>query len=418
MRPKVLLALISICSIFVNAGAQSLTLEQCKEKAYENYPAIKQYALIEKSSELNVSNAMKSWLPGVSVMGGAAFYTDLMEGSQMAQALDMKNNLYGAVVNVNQVIYDGGAISAKKKIVEAQSNVEQSQLNVTMYDVKSRVEEIYFGILTLDEQIRQNALLQEDLNISVKCVTSMIEDGVANQNDLDQVNVRLIEAKQQAIALNSSRNTYLNMLGYFIGEDLNDNAKLEKPESSIVDAESYKSTTNRPEMELFNAQQSLLQAHKKSLNAKLMPTIGAFGAGAYHNKIVSGAKESLLAAGITLKWNIGALYTRRNDLSNISNQSTLIESQKETFLFNNQLQSQKTNGVIEKLQKQMQMDDEVVTLRERLHDSSELKLQNGTESVNEYLRSVNAVSEARQQKALHEIQLLFETYKLKTLKNL
>ena len=408
-----MIAVILLHSSFtLQSAAQTLTLDECKQEARQNYPAIRQYDLVEKSRDLTVSNAQKAWLPGVSVTGFGAGFTDVLSISGQAGALlgDMKNYLAGGSVMVNQAIYDGGAIGAQKNVARAKADVDAKQLDVNLYGINERVEQLFFGVLMLDEQLHQVSLLLDDLAISEKTVTSLIHGGLANQSDLDAVRVRQVQAEQQRIALQSQRYTYLNMLGYFIGKELNADTLLAKPKAVTAAVDNQ-----RPELSYYASQESLLDAQRKALNTRLLPTLGAFGMATIHNKVMPMVKPGMLAGGLTLSWNIGALYTRKNDLANIENQRQQIDAQRETFIFNNQLQNRQSNGTIENIRQQMTLDDKAVALRESIRDKAEKKVKNGTETVNELLRDINAVSEARQQKAIHELQLLQEEYKLNTI---
>lgn len=139
--------------------------------------------------------------------------------------------------------------------------------------------------------------------------------------------------------------------------------------------------------------------------------------GMYHNKVMDIMRPGMIAGGITLSWNVAPFYTRKNDLRNLETKKMQIESERETFLFNTRLQNQQSAGVVDDLRKKLEQDTRIITLRERIHDTSVKKVQNGIESINEMLRDVNAVSEARQQKTIHEIQLLQAIYQLKNINN-
>lgn len=121
--------------------------------------------------------------------------------------------------------------------------------------------------------------------------------------------------------------------------------------------------------------------------------------------------------GATLTWNIGSLYTRANDKRKIETDRLSIRAEREAFLFNTGLQSELQRGNIESLHKQIAQDDEIIALRQGIRAKADTKVANGTETVNEMLRDINAVSEAKLAKAFHEIQLLQETYKLKNINN-
>lgn len=174
---KLLLLMMYVAVLPMNA--QTLTLEDCKQLAHDNYPTVKQYHLVEQTRDFTIENASKAWLPQISAsVNGLAFTNVLDLTDQMKQAgVDMKNWLVAGSVMINQNIYDGGQVKANKNIAAAQAEVQKHQLNVNMYDLNQRVEQLYFGVLTLDEQIRQTELLQNDLALSNKTITSMISEG-------------------------------------------------------------------------------------------------------------------------------------------------------------------------------------------------------------------------------------------------
>lgn len=409
-----LLAAFLLLSGCLSVSAQ-VSLEDCKAMARQNYPAIKQYGLIEKSRDYDVSNAAKAWLPGVSVSAVGAGFTDVIDGSQLPSgaSLGLDNYLTNASVTLQQKIYDGGQIAVKKKMLAQQAEVDKRQLDVTMYDINARVEQLYFGVLLLDEQIRQNLLLQKDLGISHNTVTSMMEGGIANQSDLDAVQVEEVKARQTEASLRTSRKSYLTMLSSFIGKKLPEGTQLQRPAmTSDADGEDLQ----RPELTYYDAQLKLLDLQKDQLNAQLRPKLSAFALGALHNKLSDYIHPGMLAGGLTLSWNIGALYTRKNDLKKIGVQRAQVEASRETFLFNNRLERENSDGQIESLKKLIEQDDEIVRLRQSIRSKSEKKVRLGTETVNEMLRDINAVSEAQQQKAIHEVQLLQQIYNLRTLR--
>ncbi len=398
-------------------SAQAISLEQCREMAHGNYPAIKQYRMIEQSRDFTLENVAKEWCPQVSAQAGAYAFTDILKANVQTQqmGLDMKNYMANATVVVRQSVYDGGQIAAQKQVVSAQTEVQKKQLDVSMYAIYERIDQLYFGILLLDEQISQNTLLQNDLSVSEKTVRSMMDGGIANQSDLDAILVEKLKVSQQKEGLLSSRRAYLRMLGVFVGQTFAESEKLEKP--SLPTSTYGKWMVNRPELSYYASQNLLLDAQRKQLDSKLRPTISLFGMGMMHSKMVDMINDGILAAGVSVSWNIGALYTRKNDIRKLEVQRAMNESQRETFLFNNHLQNEEADGTITSLRKQIEQDEEIVRLQENIRSKSDKKVQLGTESVNELVRDINAVSLARAQKAQHEILLLKEIYRQKNINN-
>jgi outer membrane protein TolC len=397
-------------------GFAKLTIDQCHQLAHDNYPAIKKYNLIEQSCNFTVSNAIKGYLPNIKVSTGVDAFTDIISlPSQLQSATgNMKNDVADVNVQVNQTLYDGGAIQARKHVSQAQADVDKNRLDVTMYTINDRIDQLFFGILTIDEQIKQNLILQSDLSLNLKTIENMIKGGLANQTDADIIRVEQIKDRQAEKSLRISRQTYLYMLGTFIGRKLDDSTTLEIPEQKDYQPPIQ---SRRPELELYSAQDHLLNVQKESVNAQIRPRLSAFGLGMYHSQVSSLMKNHIFAAGITLSWNLSALYTHKNDLRNIEIQRQEIENNRETFLFDTNLQSQNVNGKIKDLQQQIEQDKQIIALREGIYGKSIKKVENGTETTNEMVRDINAVNQARQQKAVHEILLLQEIYQLKNINN-
>lgn len=396
-----------------------ITLDECRSLARANYPLIKRFSLVEQSRSLSVSNTSKAWLPQVSLSARASYQSDVTRIPVDIPGVDispMSKDQYDVSVHVSQQIYDGGSVSSSKRLADALSDVEREKVNVAIYDVYERVDQLYFGILLLDEQIRQVRLLQDDLSLSSKSVSGMLRGGVASQTDLDAVKVEQVKARQSETSLLTSRATYLKMLSTFIGKPLADSVSLVRPDETDVSVV----VNNRPELSLYNAQNRLLDQQRNVLDTYLRPRVGLFLQGGYGNPALNMLKnkfEAYYKVGATLTWNFGNLYTRANDKRKIDTDRLGIEAEREAFLFNTGLQSELQRGNIESLRRQISQDDEIITLRERIRSKADVKVANGTETVNEMLRDINAVSEARLTKAFHEIQLLQEIYKLKNINN-
>lgn len=414
MKKKSILLLLAALPFL--GFAQQLTLDECQLLAHDNYPAIRQYGMVESLKDYNVSNAAKGWLPQVSVQGGAYGFTDIVNVNERMQqmGIGMKNYVASGMVGIRQTVYDGGQIAAGKNVAKAQAEMQKRQLDVTMHDVNERVEQLFFGVLTIDEQLRQNGTLQADLAVSAKTIESLMHNGLANQSDLEAVNVEQMKAEQQADALATSRKAYMKMLGVFIGKPLDEKTQVEKP-AMVMPADRSAWGLQRPELSFYAAQNQLLDMQRKQLDTRLRPTIGLTGVGLLHTNVSSMVHNGALLGGISLSWNIGALYTRKNDIRKIDTQKMQNDNMRETFLFNNRLQNEDIDGNMLSLRKQLEKDAKIVALRESLRQTNEKKVKLGTETVNELVRSINAVNMARQQQSMHELQLLQAIYHSKTI---
>nr|WP_321376867.1 TolC family protein [uncultured Bacteroides sp.] len=398
-----------------------LSIDDCYKKAQANYPQVKQYGLIEQTKEFNLSNANKGYLPQVSLSAKATYQsavTKLPITLPNVTIEGLNKDQYQSVVEVNQSVWDGGVIRNQKKITEASSAVDKQKLDVDMYAINDRVNQIFFGILLLDEQIKQNILLQDELKRNYNQVSSYVTNGIANQADLDAVKVNQLSTAQRKVELEATRKAYREMLSVLIDEDIKEGTSLVKP--SFAEEASLSSTINRPELQLFEAQSTLFETQKSMIDAKNMPKLGVFVQGEYGNPGLNMLKNEFTPyyiAGARLTWNFGSLYTKKNDKKLLDTNQQNIAVQKETFLFNTNLKMTQQSNEIDKIKQLMRDDDEIIRLRTNIKKASEVKVEHGTLSVTDLLRDINSEDQAKQSKVLHEIQLLISIYNYKNSTN-
>lgn len=398
-----------------------LTLEECQHSAQTNYPLVRQYGLIEKAREYNLENAGKGYLPQFTLSGKATYQSDVTKLPVDVPGIDIKSmpkDQYQVMLEVLQNIWDGGDIRSKKQLTQATSEIDRGKQEVDMYAQNDRVNQLYFGILLLDEQLKQNQLLQEDLGRTHQLVSNYMANGIANQSDLDAVSVEILNTKQKRIELESSRQAYLSMLSIFIGKEIASGTTLEKPTDTF---ESTSLVNNRPELRWFDAQGGQLNVQESSLKTRFRPRFALFVQGAYGNPGLNMLKDDFSAyyvAGVRMSWNFGSLYTLRNDRRLIDNNRRKLETSRDVFLFNTNLQSTQQSSAIQSMRRQMVDDDEIIRLRVNIRKAAEAKVENGTLTVTDMLREITAENLARQTKALHEVQLLMNIWNLKyTLNN-
>lgn len=417
-------AILSLASLLTATLAYSqLTLDECQRQAQANYPLVRQYGLIEKAREYDLSNAGKGYLPQFSLSGKATYQSDITRLPVEIPGIDIKTapkDQYQVVLELQQTIWDGGDIRNRKRLTRAASDVDMEKQKVDMYALNDRINQLFFGILLLDEQLKQNQLLQDDLGRTHKQVSHYIINGIATQSDLDAVSVEQLNTKQRRIELETSRQAYVNMLSAFIGKEIPSGTILQKPvleEASDV----ANGTNNRPELRLFEAQGEQLRVQEAMLNARLMPRFGLFVQGAYGNPGLNMLKDEFNAyymAGVRMSWNFGSLYTLKNDRRRIDNSRRQIETSKDVFLFNTRLQVTQQDASVLSMRRQMVDDDEIIRLRENIRRAAEAKVENGTLTVTDMLREITNENLARQTKVLHEVQLLMNIWQLKyTLNN-
>jgi len=404
-----LFALIAL--ILTKTSFAQLSLDSCQYKARRNYPEIKQFDLIARSEEYNLKNAGKAYYPHVSLNAIGGY---IIQGFPTPPGTEPPSDfqLIG-IAQMNQTIWDGGATHAQKEMIRANSSVDSATNEVSLYTLKDRVNQLYFGILLIDEKLKQLDLLKENLQRNLDVANLNLQNGVAYQSDVDQVKVELIRADQKKTEFNSSREAYIEMLSQMIGEKISDDEKPERPVNFSV---ATTANINRPELQLYKNQRQLVNAQIKMVNVNYMPKIGLLGAGLLVEPGLSLGGEtfnSFALAGLSISWNTSGLYTGKKNKQLAQINLDKINNQQETFLFNTNLQIMQVKNDVAKQQTLLQQDDEIISLKESIRKSYETKFQNGMSSMNDLLTAENGESDARSSKAVHEIQLLLSLYNLK-----
>ena len=403
--------------------AISQTLEECQRAAEQNFPLIRQYGLIEKTTDLNVANIQKGWLPQVSASAQATLQSDVSAFPDEFQKLyqqmgitmeGLERDQYRVGIDVQQTVYDGGNIKSQKEIARRQGELHSRQNEVTMYNVRRRVNEMYFSLLLIDEQIQLNADLQTVLEGNEKKLAAMLKGGTAAESDWKKVRAERLNVVQQMTGLKSQRTALVRMLSTFCAMEVNRLVKPEIPENTG-------STVNlRPELKTIDAQLRLADAKEKALDATLMPRLGVFAQGYYgypgYNMFedMTGRKLSWNGIiGARLTWNIGALYSRKNDKAKLQAERETAEANRERFLLDNKMEQIQQNENISRYRQLMIDDEEIISLRSSIRKAAESKLAHGIIDVNDLVREINSENKARVEQCIHEIEMLKEIYNLK-----
>ena len=400
-----------------------MTLETCQELAREHYPEVKQYDLIRLTEQYDLSNAARAWLPQLSLSAQATWQNEVPEFPEALSGMlsragvtipGLKKDQYKVGLELNQTIWDGGKSNADKRLARTEAAEQRAMTDVDLYILKKRVNELYFGILLLEEKLSQTyrtiALLESNLDK----MRSLVTNGTALVSDADAVEAELLTARQQATQIEASRTSYRKMLELFIGEPLQEN--LLRPEFE----EMATTELTRPELVLFDAKKNRLAAQEALIKSSTRPKFGFFAQGYYgypsmdyFASMMSNEWRWNLLTGIRMSWNFGAYYTKKNSLNKLRTAQQSIDLQRDVFRFETDLQISQETGDIARLRKTIADDARIVSLRQSVREAAESKLRNGIIDTNDLLQKITDEAAARSAQSVHEIELLKALYELK-----
>jgi outer membrane protein TolC len=405
---KFFIMMTLLCHPLVIFPQQILQLEECYEEAEINYPVIKQYELIEKTEKFILDNINKEYLPQFVLNGQASYQSNVTKIPNLDE-FSLNKDQYKVTLDAYQTIWDGGNTISKKNITKTNTLMEKNLLKIDIFEIREKVNQLYFGILSLDEQLILLNILKDDINANHKVIASMEQNGQAIQSDLDIINIELLNIKQKQTELQIQRDSHLKMLSLFLQKELGNNTFLTKP--SIADV-NY-GIISRPEIDYYHARRLSLEMQKQSIKAKNLPQIGLFfhvGYGRPGLNFLENKFSLYGIGGVKLVWNFGNWYTSKNEIQIINNSISKVNALEETFRFNTNMKLTEEQSKISKLKKMIEEDNEIILIRSRIRKSTESQYKNGLCKINDLIQDINAEDSARRNKVLREIQYLFSIY--------
>jgi outer membrane protein TolC len=420
LSPKLLVLLLLAVGTQVTAqSADGLALDSCYAKARRNYPMVKQFGLIEKTKGYSLDNVSKGYLPQVNVGGHATYQSDVTQptlNSNLPGALPLfetiskdQYKIYGEVI---QPITDLFTLSNQKDLVEKNAEVEVQKLEVELYKLRERIDQVFFGILMIDQQLAQTTLLKNDIQAGIDKTSAAIANGVSLKSNLYLLQAEMLKADQRATELAAARKSYADILSLFIAEQVTENTIIQKPP-----VPKFRSEITRPELEMYDRQKQVFDIQSNIVNARNLPRFSFFvqsGMGRPALNMLSNEFDFFYIGGLRLNWSLTSFYTSRKDKEILGfNQSTM-DIQKETFLFNTGLAVKQQFNEVAKIEALIHTDSEIIRLRENIKNTAQSQLANGVISANDYVTFVNAEDQARQNLLLHETQLLMVLYNNQT----
>lgn len=414
---KRIFTFIFILAVLNATAAEPLTIEQCYEMARQNYPLLKQHDLIQKTKDFTLQNAWRGYIPQINVLGQATYqsettnFADVFKGSNVQLPIKFPSyskDQYRLTGEVSQTIFDGEASKFKKENAKVTAEVQEQTLEVNLYALRDRVNQVYFGVLLIEKELLQNAIQQQDIKNGIDKTQALVNNGNAYRSSVDELKAQLMQVQQTSVELNSTRRSYLLVLGLLINRQLNDSTILATPKVPVLSND-----IKRPELTLYDLQKKTYQVQSRQLQTGLMPFISAYFDGSYGRptlNTVSNDFGTFWITGIKFNWSLTALYTMKNNRNIFGLNQNDLDIQKEVFLFNSKISLAQQDQDIRKYNELVANDQQIVDLRVSVKKASDAQLQNGVITGHDYLTQVDAEAQARINLILHQVQLLQVEY--------
>ena len=414
---KRLLFFIVIFLTILPVRSQEITLAACQEQARANFPLTRQQGLIDQVTKNTIEALMAQYFPQFRLSGQASYQSDVTkidlnmpDGFPKIDIPTPEKDQYKLYLDVSQTIFGGGSLGVQQQFTKAEAEVNKQRIEVKLYKLRDKINQVYYGILLADEQQKQTDILKNDLKKKKKKVKVMVKNGVSLETNQFNLEAELITINQNIKNIELGRSALLEILGKLIGKDLDKDTQLTKPGTIRL-----KSDFVRPELTLIDLQKNTLSLQNLQLAAQNVPEISLFLQGGWGKpalNLFSTKFEPYYLGGVRLQWNISRLYTILRERRIIETRLKMYDVEKDMFTMNNDIEQTQQLSKINQLNLSLKSDDELIALRSKIKQTSQVQLENGVITSADFIRDANAENQARQKKALHEMQLILEQYHL------
>jgi len=392
-----------------------MTLKECYEKAYSAAPVSAEKEVYTNIWQLKDKNLTKGWLPSLDANGSFIYNSSVVDMTDVLGELPvpgiadlikpLPHEQYKMTLDINQMIYDGGAIKSARALEKADLSVNEKQNESDLYKLRSQVNTCYFNLLLLD---RQKEVLQNYLALINKRITAMnsaLASGVILRSDIDVITSEKIKLEQQLNENAIRKASLLKILSGLTGDEIDDSAELVLPSVG----KELSDELVRPELQMFDLRKEQLNATLQVIQSKRMPKAFGFATLGYGNPPGSNffrdefAPYYILGAGV--KWNIFDWNKVRNEKQVISLQQSIIDTRKSDLTDNLKRLLDAKNAEISSLESLLKADNELIELRKRISSTAESQYENGTITATDYMNELNAEKQALLNYDIHKINL-------------
>jgi outer membrane protein TolC len=407
---KGLLFLGLIISLNSRIEAQdSVSLVDCIKKAREYFPLYSDKQRYDVNRDLKIKNISTLWLPQLSLNAQATYQSEATKVDVPIPNVDIPSaslDQYKVTLDVNQVLFDGGSVKAQKKLANASVDAELQQNETDIYKVNEQVINIYFNTLLLQvtRQMYTNTL--DDLNSKENKISSGVRNGILMQSDLDNLKVEILKTQQLLTELDFSWQNNLRILGDLTGDSSIIKSKLIVPELTYINSDSV----NRPELKLFEFQKNVLEGSKSISSSQRIPKLYAFSQLGYGRPGLNMLKDefqTFYIVGLKLQWNIWDWKKASREKSMYNVQQEMVDSKRESYLRNINISSNNELTKIKQIESALAADEEIYSLRKRITQQTEKRLEQGMITMTDYLTDYNAEIKAGLQLETRKIQLIY-----------
>lgn len=415
LRVEAALALLILpVEAFAQQPARALELGSLQQAAIDTDPRVQQFSLLNTQTDLRLQNISALRLPSVSVESYGQYQSDVAhlpaDAGPFAGLFAPPNDTYDGSIRIDQRLFDS-TINAQAALERAQLAENQARVRSTLFALRQQVNDAFFAAAALEARAGSLAATIDDLNARLQETNARVQQGTALASDAAAIEATVLQRQQEADDLQSSRRAALDRLGTLTGQIVGDSDTLRLPDLSAAVAEARRSQAtlrSRPEYEQFARTRDRLGRQQELTAAQDRPRISTYARIGYGKPGLNFAAsdfESYALGGVRLQWNAWTWGSAGREREALAVQQRIVAADEAAFTRSLTTSIEGDEAAIDRLQRSLQSDERIVTLREQVERSTQARLQEGVVTASEYLDRSAELLQARFARSGHEVEL-------------
>jgi outer membrane protein TolC len=326
---------------------------------------------------------------------------------------------YDTGIRVDQRIVDT-SIGAQHALESAQLAESQARLKATLFALRQQVNDSFSAAAAIEAHIGALDATIDDLSARLRETNARVQQGTALAADAAAIEATLLQRQQDRAELAANRRAALDRLQTLTSETFADSDRLTLPQ--VAEAVTRARATagqlrERPEYEQFSQTRLRLQKQEDVAIAQERPRLSAYGRVGYGKpglNFIGKTWESYGLAGVRVQWTAWTWGSANREREALEIQRQVADADEAAFAKGLTTSIEGDERTIDRLQAALTNDERIVTLREQVASSMQVRLNEGVVTASDYLDRNTELLQARFARAAHQVELAQASARLLT----
>ncbi|HEX7980371.1 MAG TPA: TolC family protein [Gemmatimonadaceae bacterium] len=403
-------------SAAARADAQVLTpdtlrLDALYLAAERNDPRTRELAIRDEQTALRLRTIANERLPAFSATSEEQYQSVVTQfpGGVARPGQSLLHDTFDANLQLTQSVFDPSR-TARAEVERAQLARNRADVLTALYSTRQQVNTAFFQVAELSE--RHDAVLATitDLEAQARVAEARVRNGEALTSELSAVRAELLRRRQDDEQILAERGAAMRVLADLTGVPVRSNAPVILPalERTVAEARARDTVKARPEFVRFARSRELLTRQSEVLDSQLKPRVSAFlrgGAGRPGLNILNTTLQQYWIAGVQLQWTPLDWGHSARDRESLALERGVVDAEAQAFADALRRETMSDLATIDRLQRALASDDEIVALREQIVRETTARFRESAVTAAEFVDRETDLLSARITRAQHRVEL-------------